>query len=261
MFELSFTLPIEPSLLLLLCVVGLVAGFIDAVVGGGGMLTIPALLSAGLPPHVALGTNKLAATFASSTAAWTYYKKQLFDPKFWRQSFLATGIGAIAGTLAVNFVSTELLEKALPLVILATAIYTIFSRFPSDSNHTLPTENGALRKKQWLQGVSLGFYDGIAGPGAGAFWTVSSAALYKINILLASGLAKSMNFTSNILSLITFIMLGHINWMLGLSMGACLMIGAYLGAHSAIRFGGKFIRPIFVCVVIVMAVKLAIEAW
>ncbi|MCE2595717.1 TSUP family transporter [Motilimonas cestriensis] len=261
MFELSFTLPVEPSLLLLLCGVGLIAGFIDAVVGGGGMLTIPALLSAGLPPHVALGTNKLAATFASSTAAWTYYKKQLFDPIFWRQSFLATGIGAICGTLAVNFVSTELLEKALPLVILATAIYTIFSRFPSEKSLSLPKSGPKLVKKQWLQGGILGFYDGIAGPGTGAFWTVSSMALYKVNILLSSGLAKSMNFTSNFLSLITFVMLGHINWMLGLSMGACLMIGAYLGAHSAIRFGGKFIRPIFVCVVIVMAIKLAIEAW
>ncbi|MCE0556370.1 MULTISPECIES: TSUP family transporter [unclassified Motilimonas] len=261
MFELSFALPVEPSLLLLLCGVGLIAGFIDAVVGGGGMLTIPALLSAGLPPHVALGTNKLAATFASSTAAWTYYKKQLFNPAFWRKSFLATGIGAISGTLAVNFVSTELLEKALPLVILATAIYTIFSQFPSEKSHSLPKNDPKLAKKQWLQGSILGFYDGIAGPGTGAFWTVSSMALYKVNILLSSGLAKSMNFTSNFLSLITFIMLGHINWMLGLSMGACLMIGAYLGAHSAIRFGGKFIRPIFVCVVIVMAIKLAIEAW
>ncbi len=261
MFDFSFALPLEPSLFLLICGVGLIAGFIDAVVGGGGMLTIPALLSAGLPPHMALGTNKLAATFASSTAAWTYYKKQLFDPIFWRKSFYATGIGAICGTLAVNFISTELLDKALPLVILATAIYTVFNRFPSDSQNDLPQKGPSLVKKQWIQGLSLGFYDGIAGPGTGAFWTVSAAALYKVNILLASGLAKSMNFTSNILSLTTFIILGHINWVLGLSMGVCLMIGAYLGAHSAIRFGGKFIRPIFVLVVIVMAIKLAIEAW
>ena len=91
---------IEPSMLIILGLVALAAGFIDAVAGGGGMLTVPALLSIGLPPHIALGTNKLAATFASSTAAWTYYKKQLFSPAFWRMSFVATLIGAISGTPA-----------------------------------------------------------------------------------------------------------------------------------------------------------------
>lgn len=254
-------LGIEPNIILMLCAVGLIAGFIDAVVGGGGMLTIPALLSAGLPPHLALGTNKLAATFASSTAAWTYYRKQLFNPVFWRKSFIATAIGAVTGTLIVDQLSTALLDKVLPIVILATAIYTMISKFPPDNKSRLPKKGWVLTQKQWLQGLTLGFYDGVAGPGTGAFWTVTSAVLYKINILLASGLAKAMNFTSNFLSLLTFIWLGHINWVLGLSMGVCLMLGAFIGAHSAIRFGSKFIRPVFVTVVMVMAIKLAIEAW
>ncbi len=108
---------IELSTLLILGIVALAAGFIDAV-AGGGMLTVPALLSLGLPPHIALGTNKLAASFASSTAAWTYYRKQLFNPLFWRASFVATFLGAIIGTLIVNLISGAWLEKALPLVIL-----------------------------------------------------------------------------------------------------------------------------------------------
>lgn len=86
-------------------------------------------------------------------------------------------------------------------------------------------------------------------------------SLYKMNILLSSGLAKAMNFTSNITSLVTFIMLGHVNWAIGLTMGVCLMCGAYLGANSAIKFGAKFIRPVFVTVVVVLAVKLAYSAW
>ncbi|CAH0526423.1 sulfite exporter TauE/SafE family protein [Vibrio hippocampi] len=253
---------IEPGMLVVLALVAFVAGFIDAVAGGGGMLTVPALLSLGLPPHIALGTNKLAATFASSTAALTYYRKRLFQPKFWLRAFLATLLGATFGTLVVDMISTDWLEKVLPLIILATAIYTIWHRSPhNDANHDINSSMPNFNKKQSVQGFTLGFYDGVAGPGTGAFWTVSSMALYKVNILLASGLAKAMNFTSNFTSLVTFALLGHINWVLGLTMGVCLMAGAYIGAHSAIRFGAKFIRPIFVSVVSVLAIKLAFDAW
>ncbi|WP_422767322.1 TSUP family transporter [Photobacterium leiognathi subsp. mandapamensis] len=252
---------IEPSTLLILGAVALAAGFIDAVAGGGGMLTVPALLSLGLPPHIALGTNKLAASFASATAAWAYYKKNLFSPRFWIASFIATLIGAITGTLIVNLISSDGLEKALPLVIFAVAIYTIWHPQPKDEHQTLPAVTPKFKVKQWLQGTSIGFYDGIAGPGTGAFWTVSSMILYRLDMLRACGLAKAMNFTSNITSLLTFIILGQVNFALGLTMGVCLMLGAYIGAHSAIRFGAKFIRPVFVTVVLILAVKLAWQAW
>ncbi|MGF1790011.1 sulfite exporter TauE/SafE family protein [Photobacterium profundum] len=252
---------IEPSMMVMLGLIAFSAGFIDAVAGGGGMLTVPALLSLGLPPHIALGTNKLAATFASSTAAWTYYRKQLFSPLFWRASFIATFIGAILGTLVVNIISTSWLEKGLPLVILAIAVYTIWHPHPKGDSSKLPEPSKALMKKQWFQGGSLGFYDGLVGPGTGAFWTVSSMAMYQLDILRASGLAKAMNFTSNITSLITFAILGQINYALGLTMGVCIMLGAFLGAHSAIRFGAKFIRPVFITVVVILAGKLAWQAW
>lgn len=252
---------LEPTTLALLALVAFLAGFIDAVAGGGGMLTVPALLSLGLPPHVALGTNKLAATFASSTAAFTYYRKRLFQPKFWYKAFVATFIGATIGTLAVDAISTDWLEKALPLIILLAALYTIWHKSPPNAGNVLPTACPKLDRKQTIQGFSLGFYDGVAGPGTGAFWTVSSMALYKINILLASGLSKAMNFTSNLTSLVTFAFLGHINWVLGLTMGVCLMAGAYVGAHSAIKFGATFIRPVFVTVVVILAGKLAFDAW
>ncbi|KXF81408.1 TSUP family transporter [Enterovibrio coralii] len=251
----------DPTAIAILALVAFSAGFIDAVAGGGGMLTVPALLSIGLPPHVALGTNKLSATFASSTAAVTYYRKKLFSPEFWKHAFIATFIGAVLGTLLVDYISTDWLEKALPLVILATAVYTIWHPQPKADNHFLPKDDVNLNKKQWGQGLTLGFYDGVVGPGTGAFWTVSSMSLYKMNILLSSGLAKAMNFTSNITSLVTFIVLGHVNWAIGLTMGVCLMFGAYLGANSAIKFGAKFIRPVFVTVVVVLAVKLAYSAW
>jgi hypothetical protein len=252
---------LEPTLLIVLAVVAFVAGFIDGIAGGGGMLTVPALLSLGLPPHVALGTNKVAATFATSTAAFTYYRKKMFHPAVWKHVFVSTFVGAIIGTLIVDFISTALLDKVLPIIILATALYTIVYHPQHGKLHTDPNIPPQSKLKQIPQGLSLGFYDGIAGPGVGAFWVVSSMALYRLNILFASGLAKAMNLTSNVTSLVTFAILGHINWVLGLTMGVCLMAGAYVGAHSAIRFGTSLIRPVFILVVSILAIRLGYHAW
>lgn len=252
---------LDPSTWLLLASIGLLAGFIDAIVGGGGMLTVPALLSLGLPPHLTLGTNKLSACFASGTAAYTYFKKQLFTPRFWKDSLYSTFIGALMGTIVVNFLSAEWLEKILPAVILCAALYSLFNRMKEQDGDSLPTINTSIKIKQRIQGLLLGFYDGYAGPGTGAFWVISNMRLYKLNILLSSGVAKSMNFTSNFTSLLAFIYFGQVNWLIGLTMGCCLMLGAYIGAHSAIHFGAKFIRPIFIVIVMIMALKLGYNAW
>ncbi|WP_440053682.1 TSUP family transporter [Pseudoalteromonas sp. T1lg65] len=256
-----FELALEPTTWGLLCLVALAAGFIDAVAGGGGMLTVPALLTAGLPPHLTLGTNKLAASFGSLIAGFTYYKKQLFNPRFWAASIVATAIGATIGTLLVDTLSIEALNKLLPLIIIAVALYSLFGKLNPTESTTLPEKSPSFRAKQWLQGLSLGFFDGLAGPGTGTFWTASNSILYKINLLLNCGLARSMNFVSNFISLITFVALGHVNFLLGVTMGAFLMLGAWLGAHSAIKFGSKLIKPLFNTVVIVLAGKLVIEAY
>ncbi|MDG1751252.1 MAG: TSUP family transporter [Thalassotalea sp.] len=244
-----------------LCSVGFLAGLIDAIAGGGGMLTVPTLLTAGLPPHVALGTNKLAASFGSLTASITFYKKKLFDISFWRISIIFTAIGAVIGTLIVKYLSVEFLDKALPILIISTAIYTLFAKGTVSNDHGLPEKTPVLKVKQASQGLILGFYDGIAGPGTGAFWTSSSSALYKINILLSCGLARSTNFISNFFSLLTFIYLGYVNVLLGVAMGVFIMLGAWVGAHWAIKFGNKFIRPVFIVVVVCMSFNLGYQAW
>ena len=252
---------LDPNSLMILGLVGLCAGFIDAVVGGGGMLTVPALLSAGLPPHLTLGTNKLSASFASGAASYTYFRKKLFDPQFWKQSFYSTLIGAFAGTIMVNYISTDFLNKFLPLIILVVAIYTLFSRVKEIDNSKLPKKDARLTFTQRTQGLILGFYDGVSGPGTGAFWVISNMHLYRLNILLSSGIAKAMNFTSNLTALAIFIYFGQVNWFIGLTMGVCLMLGAFIGAHSAIHFGAKFIRPLFIIIVLAMAINLGYAAW
>jgi hypothetical protein len=252
---------LEPTTWALLCAVAMIAGFIDAIAGGGGMLTVPALLTAGLPPHLALGTNKLAASFGSITASVAYYRQRLFDPVFWVQSIIATAIGALFGTLLVDHLSIDFLNKLIPVIIILVACYSLFGTLNHGDNHTLPKRTTTLKIKQWAQGLSLGFFDGMAGPGVGTFWTASNSLLYKMSLLINCGLARSMNFVSNFISLITFVALGHVNFLLGASMGLFLMVGAWFGAQSAIKFGSKLIKPLFNCVVILLAAKLIYEAY
>ncbi len=166
-----FELALDPATWALLCAVALAAGFIDAIAGGGGMLTVPALLTAGLPPHLTLGTNKLAASFGSLTASVTYFRKKLFNPRFWAASILATAIGALIGTLVVDYLSIEFLNKLLPVVIILVACYSLFGSLSTTEHNELPELDGKTKVKQWLQGLGLGFFDGLAGPGTGTFWT------------------------------------------------------------------------------------------
>ncbi|QYJ76591.1 MULTISPECIES: TSUP family transporter [Shewanella] len=251
----------DPASLILLALVGLIAGFIDAVVGGGGLLSIPALLSFGLPPHQALGTNKLSACFGSATAAWTYYRQQLLTPAFWRHSATATLIGALLGTIAVYLTDAEILQKLLPLIIMAIALYTLLK--PSAIEHPKAQEpqTPASSKRQWLQGLPLGFYDGYAGPGIGAFWTLSSSRLYRLPVLQNCALARAMTLISNITALTVFLIFGQVEVAVGLFLGASMMAGAYLGARSAIHFGLPFIRPVFILIVFAASTQLAWRAW
>lgn len=252
---------LSPSILGVLILTAFAAGYIDAIAGGGGLLTVPVLLSSGLPPHVVLGTNKLASTFGSLMASYTFYRRQLFSPSFWKLSVISTAIGSILGTVIVSFINADNLNKILPIFIGFSALYALFNRMKPEDSNQLPEVNSTLVTKQISQGLTLGFYDGFAGPGTGAFWTVSNLFLYRLNILLASGVARSMNFISNIFSLIAFIYLGYVNFAIGLLMGCFLMLGSYTGAHSAIKYGNKFIRPVFTIVVSGMAIKLAFDAW
>lgn len=252
---------LDPTVMLLLCSVAFLAGFIDAIAGGGGLLTVPALLTAGLPPHLVLGTNKLAATFGSLTASVTYYRKRLFDPYYWRHALIATAVGACIGVLVVDQISKSTLEKVLPVLILLAAVYSLFAKVQADDQLQLPADTAKNRWSQRLQGLGLGFYDGIAGPGTGSFWMVSTMALYKINLLLTSGVARSMNFISNGFALVTFAVLGHIHYQLGIAMGLCLMVGSYIGAHTAIRFGSKLIKPLFMLMVMAFALRLIWQTW
>lgn len=253
-----FELSVDPLTLLILAAVAFVAGFIDAIAGGGGLLTVPALLTAGMPPHLVLGTNKLSSTFGSATAGLTYYRRKLFHPAQWRHALFGTLAGALIGAMVAHYLPAEWLNKMLPVVVFGCGIYLLFGGTPK-----APLDADAPIRKTWQlpQGLTLGFYDGVAGPGTGAFWTVSTLLLYPIDLVRASGVARSMNFVSNAAALSVFIFSGQVDWLVGLSMGASLMVGAYFGARTAISGGSKFIRPVFIAVVLALTVRLAWQHW
>ncbi len=144
------------------------------------------------------------------------------------------------------------------MVVFACAAYLLFGRTPQVSESSTPV---IKTKRQVPQGLTLGFYDGVAGPGTGAFWTVSTLLLYPLDLLRASGVARSMNFVSNAAALSMFIISGNVAWALGIGMGAALMLGAAVGARVAIGGGNRLIRPIFILVVMALAARLAWQHW
>ncbi len=243
--------------LLFLMLVAFLAGFIDAIAGGGGLITIPALLTAGIPPHLSLGTNKLSASFGSLTATITFFRKGLFDPALWKVAALGTLIGATTGTFIASILNADFIAKALPLIIIATAIYTLISR-PATPDENAEKKSGLF---QGIHGFILGGYDGVAGPGTGAFWTASALHFYRMEMLKTLGLARTMNFISNFTSLVTFAWLGHVAWGLGIAMGSTLMLGAWCGSHSAIRMGNVWVRRVFILLVIMISLRLAWQHW
>lgn len=236
----------------------LLAGFIDAIAGGGGMLVMPALLGAGLPPHLVIGTNKLIGSFGTFSASLTFMRKGLLQPAQWRVMSFATLVGAGIGAVLIYLISAGVLKKLLPLAILLAAAYLLWPRRAAPVAD--PAASSAPRGAglQGITGLIIGFYDGFIGPGAGAFWMAAATRLFHLELVAAAGVARLMNFISNITALFTFMLFGNIDYALGLSLGGLLMIGAFIGAHSAIRYGAPFIRPVFLTVVVLMAGRLLI---
>lgn len=243
---------------LVLAITGFAAGFIDTIAGGGGMITLPAYLMAGLPPHWAIGTNKLSGTLSVANATRIFIKKKMFYPRFWLPAIIATFIGGTVGSLTVHFLSGAFLKRWLPFIIIGLAIYVaIPKKYPDlNRNHYQPP---ALSSS--IIGSILGFYDGFLGPGTGSFWVVALMAAYKIKLVEATAVTKLMNTLSSTAALIVFISFGSVRWGLGLVVAAAMMAGAYLGAHSTVRWGAAFVRPLFLIVVFSIAIALAWQTW
>jgi len=244
------------ELLALLSAVAVLAGFIDAIAGGGGLLTIPALLFAGITPVQAIATNKLQACFGSFTATRFFIKQNLVSPRKQKWGIAAAALGAIIGAIAIQLFDSAILILALPYALILIAIYLIIAK-----NFGQEQQVEKLTQKKFNTSfiTSIGFYDGFFGPGTGTFFTLSYCKMGALNLIQATAHAKLMNFTTNIVSLFIFIISDQIVWVIGLAMAVGQIIGARLGAATAIRQGTDFIRYMTVAVCIAMSISLLLK--
>jgi uncharacterized membrane protein YfcA len=248
-------IPLSPVTYALLAAAGFFAGFVDSIAGGGGIITLPALLAAGLPPHLALGTNKLQSSFGSSTAALHYASKGLVQFRETVAGVALTAIGAAAGTIGIQLVSPGLLQRAIPILLFAVFVYVLFSPSVGEDDR-----KGKLSRIAFytLFGLSIGFYDGFFGPGTGSFWALAFVTMLGLNLKKATAHTKVMNFTSNVVSLAFFALGGKVVLLPGLAMGAGEVLGALLGSKLVIVRGVRFVRVFFLAVV---AATLARVVW
>lgn len=240
-------------MLLLLFIAGLSAGFVDAVAGGGGLITVPALLWAGLPVQWALGTNKMQGFCGTALAVSHYAKAGLVT---WREVRLAVAITfvfAMLGSWAVTLLSKDVLKMIVPWLLLTVAVYALLS-----PRLGLQRSRPRLSASSFacLGGSVLGFYDGFFGPGTGSFWTISLLTLRGQDLTRATAFTKVVNLASNLASLLVFLVAGTVHFQMAGVMIIGQLIGARLGSGMVLKHGAPFVRVVFLIVVFALTTKL-----
>ena len=257
------TLTVE--VLALLFVAGLAGGFVDSIAGGGGLISLPALLAAGVPPVHALATSKAQAMVGSFTAMRRYALNGHMKLGDMKLAIALTFTGSVAGTLLVQVLDAELMMQVIPFLLIAAALYFAFGpRIGDIDRHHLMERTPFYL----VFGLTLGFYDGFFGPGTGSLWALAFVAVLGFNMLKATAHTKVVNFTSNFASFAFFAVAGYVLWLPALTMAAGQLIGARLGANMAMKHGATVIRPLLVAVSLVITAKLiyddpdnVIHAW
>lgn len=244
---------LAPHIVVLLLLAASLAGFVDAIAGGGGLITVPALLLAGLPPAEALATNKLQGSFGSGSAMVHYARAG--HVRLNEQVFLAAvafGCAALGSLLALA-VPAEALRRMVPVVLIGVAVFFLVKRDLGDTDRS-PRLTMAVFAVTLVPAVA--FYDGLVGPGTGSFFMIGFVMLAGQGLLRATAQTKALNFASNLGSLAVFALAGGVWWGLGLAMAAAQVAGAQLGARLAVRLGARLIRPLLVVVSLALACRL-----
>jgi uncharacterized membrane protein YfcA len=238
------------------------AGLVDAVVGGGGLIQIPAIFSV-FPkevPATLLGTNKLAAIFGTGAAAVNYARRVRVAWSTAAPAAVAAFALSFVGAWAVTRVPGDFVRGLLPLILLVVAVYT-FRKKDLGSVHA-PLHSGLMEKLlATVIGAAIGFYDGFFGPGTGSFLLFLFVRFFGFDFLSASAAAKVVNVACNFSALMWFGYSGHLIWQLGMLMAACQICGSVVGTRLAIKHGSAFVRKLFLVVVGVLIVKTAVDAF
>ena len=225
---------------------GSLAGFIDAIAGGGGLISIPALTFTGMPISLVLGTNKLQSSIGTGLSVYQYHKNGLINFRTVSRGLLMGFIGAICGAVTVNYISNQFMQYIVPFLLVGVFVFNLF-------NKSSGLETGTKRLNEVvffsIFGFILGFYDAFFGPGTGNFWIILIVFFLGYSFLNASGYAKVLNLKSNLFSLAIFLYYGNVNFEIGLLMACGQLVGNYFGSKMVILKGSRFIRPFFMSVV------------
>lgn len=243
----------SPEIILILFGLALLAGGVDAIAGGGGLITIPALLWAGLSPVESLATNKAQAVFGSGTASVQFMRKGLIDLRGSAFAIVCTFVGSALGALLVQQIDSTALQRLIPLLLVGFALYFLVSPRVSDldSHQRIGIPAFAL-----TVGLGVGFYDGFFGPGTGTFFAMGYVALLGYNLRRATAHTKLLNFTSNLAALIFFVLGGQVVWTIAAAMAVGQFIGAWIGSHLVLRHGAALVRPLLVVASLLISLKL-----
>jgi len=245
-------------MLIFLCIAGFFASFVDAIVGGGGLISIPALLATGMPTHLALGTNKLASTFGALSSAYHYYKSGTVRMKVVLCLIPFSFIGAVIGAQAVLAINADSLKFMIIILVAIIGFYTLFKK----ELGLIDTFEGMTRKTL-IQGMVfaliIGFYTGFFGPGTGSFLIFGLIHIFGFDFKHGTANAKFLNLTSNLTALVIFIFNAQVMFSIGIPMAIFMMLGAKAGSMVAVKKGSTFIKPVFVVVSFLLVAKMTID--
>ncbi len=237
----------------LLFLTGLIAGFVDTLAGGGGLLTLPILLSLCPDPKLALGTNKLQASFGSTSATFHFARAGTLSLTEIRRAWLLAFLGSLAGSFFVQQIDSAFLKRLVPWLLLAVAIYVWHQ--PKLGEKDIHPRISRM-KFDFILAFGIGFYDGFFGPGTGTFLALAFMLGLGFNLARATANAKALNCASNLASLLLFLLAQKVWFIAGLVMGTGQWLGARAGSHVVITRGTKFIRPVFLTMVVLITLKM-----
>jgi len=244
------------ELLTFLFLAAFIAGFLDTLAGGGGLIALPALILTGIPPIAALGTNKLQGSIGTATATLVMLKKRRVAWDDVKYLMLSAFVGSLLGTIAVQFINTEVLDFIIPAVLFLMMIYFLISPQPKKGTGIANVSNSLYR---YIIVPAIGWYDGMFGPGTGSFFALSGVTCKGYGLVDATAVAKTLNFSTNFAALIIFLIAGKVVWILGFVMMLGQFSGAWGGSHFLFKINPKYLRYIVVVMCLAMLIKYAIS--
>ena len=245
--------------LLILCPLIFLAAFVDSIAGGGGLISLPAYIFVGLPIHTAYGTNKFSSSLGTAMALVNYIRSGSVDFSAAAAGAIGALLGSWLGTRLALSLSPRVLQISLMVILPMVGIFILTRR---SAKNSVPKNPPGFKLKlilSWAIGLTLGCYDGFFGPGTGMFMTLALSGLIRLELIKAVGTTKIINFTSNIVSMATWLVNGKILFPVAVPCMICAIAGGFLGSRMAIKIGKSFIRPVLALVAALLFIKIFID--